>query len=187
MQKYVVAARFDEETNAVLERWKRAACEEQNQIYADAAEWPPHITIAAYEDVDVESLCQWTALCASKCAPLDISFGSLGIFPHGKNSSKDVIYAAPANSLQFTEFYYGFHQKLDEFCGSYGWNYTIACGHPVFHSTIAICDKQDFACVFEKICSILCPLKGKIIALEVYENPKRFLYRAELNNETTIR
>lgn len=56
MNRYVVLARFDKNTEEKLIALRR---EMTNAGYA-SSEWPPHITLAAYEDLDAEALCDWT-------------------------------------------------------------------------------------------------------------------------------
>ncbi len=180
MQKHVVVARFDEKTNSMLEKWKVEASKLQNTTYDNATAWPPHITIAAYEDVDIKVLCEWVSEYASRNATIEICFCSLGVFSHGKQHDTDVIYATPTNSLELTNFYYGYHEILDEFSGDYGWAYTVMCKHPVFHSTITICNKQEFNLIFDKLRDDFCVIKGSIEALEVYENPKKLVARYDL-------
>lgn len=180
MQKHVVVARFDNETNDILNEWKAMAYEKQNITYDDATDWPPHITIAAYEDVDINELCKWVSEYAAHNSKIEIFFCSLGVFAHGKQLDTDVIYVTPTNSLEVINFYYGFHDKLDEFSGEYGWDYTAKCKHPVFHSTITICNKQDFNMIFDKLRDDFCQISGYITALEIYENPKKLISRFEL-------
>lgn len=52
MNRYVVLARFDKNTEEKLIALRR---EMTNAGYA-SSEWPPHITLAAYEDLDAEAL-----------------------------------------------------------------------------------------------------------------------------------
>lgn len=56
MNRYVVLARFVKNTEEKLIALRR---EMTNAGYA-SSEWPPHITLAAYEDLDAEALCDWT-------------------------------------------------------------------------------------------------------------------------------
>lgn len=51
MNRYVVLARFDKNTEEKLIALRR---EMTNAGYA-SSEWPPHITLAAYEDLDAEA------------------------------------------------------------------------------------------------------------------------------------
>jgi 2'-5' RNA ligase len=180
MQKHVVVARFDNETNAIFDEWKAMAYETQNITYDSAAAWPPHITIAAYEDVDIKALCEWVSEYTALNSKIEICFNSLGVFAHGKQLDTDVIFLSPTNSLEFSNFYYNFHDKLDEFSGNYGWFYTAKCNHPIFHSTITVCNKQDFNLVFDKLRDNFRMIKGNISALEIYENPKKLVSRYEL-------
>lgn len=180
MKKHVVIARFDDAANAVLNEWKAMADKIQNTSYEDSAAWPPHISIAAYEDVNISKLCDWVSEYTSKNPQIEVCFASLGVFAHGRQHETDVIYASPANSIEFTNFYYGFHSRLDEFAGEYGRNYTAKYKHPVFHSTITVCSNQDFNSVFDRLREEFHVIKGKITALEIYENPIKLICRYEL-------
>ena len=58
MSNYVVVARFDDKTTEKLNTLRK-------NLYEDGfikaiSNWPPHITIAAYEGVDINALLQWT-------------------------------------------------------------------------------------------------------------------------------
>lgn len=179
MKEYCVIARFDEKTEEVLSKWKQIAYSIQKSYYADKP-WAPHMTIAAYEDIDETLLCNWVEEYSKSKAPLQIEFKSLGVHTHGQAFNTDVIYASPCVSLPLVDFYYGFHQKLDEYCGSFGFEYSIKCGYPVFHSTITVCDKNDFNSIFDYFRDNFISISGTIVALEVYEIPMRLIRRFEL-------
>lgn len=180
MQKHVVVARFDEKTDALFTKWKGEALELQLKRFGASAEWPPHLTVAAYEGVPVDALCDWVCEYAGRFDEIDIRFGSLGVFAHGATLDTDVIYAAPANSAALTDFYYGFHEKLSVYCGDYGRQYTAKFGYPIFHSTLALCKASEFNRLFDDLRGKFCGVAGKIIALEVYENPMRLIGRYPL-------
>lgn len=179
-KKHVVVARFDDKTDALFQKWKNEAYAAQTQLYRDAAAWPPHLTVAAYEDMPVDALCGWACEYAEQHEEIDVQFGSLGVFAHGANMDTDVIYIAPSNSVALTDFYYGFHKKYDEYSGDYGWRYTAAFGQPVFHSTLTICKAEDFHAVFDGLRDKFVGVSGRITALEVYENPIRLAGRYPL-------
>lgn len=182
MKKHVVIARFSKETDELFEEWKKKLYDLQETHYEDAAAWPPHMTIAAFEEMNADDLCGWTSEYAGKFNDISVLFRSIGVFPHGGKSDKDVIYAVPANSKTLTDFYYGFHAKYDEYCGNYGKFYTAACGHPVFHATLSMCKDKEFHKVFDELRSNFAGIFARIVALEVYENPIRLIGRYELNH-----
>lgn len=180
MKKHVVIARFDPETDAQLTAWKQLALKMMTAAPANSSEWPPHMTIAAYEDAPVEGLIRWCDEFAAEHSPIEIVFANLGLIPHGPNRPTDVLSVAPCNSLALTQFYYDFHAKYDEFAGEYGRRYSAAWVHPVFHSTIAICKKEELHSVLSPLCDVFRPVCGRIVALELCENPYRLVHRAEL-------
>ena len=57
-KNYVVILRFDSETDKKLNNL-RAHLHEAG-LAKSISEWPPHITIAAYEGVDTTELLRWT-------------------------------------------------------------------------------------------------------------------------------
>jgi hypothetical protein len=179
MQSYCVIVRFDEDTDSLFSKWKDKSYSLQESHYADKS-WPPHMTIAVYEDIDETVLCNWTREYVKDKHQLPIQIMSLGVFTHGDALETDVIYGNPCSSLSLVDFYYGFHQKLDEYCGTLGFEYSPKYGNPVFHSTISICNKKDFNNVFDYLRDNFIPTSGKIVALEVYEIPFKLINRFEL-------
>ena len=47
--KLVVIARLDHVGNQTLSDMKQIAHSLQHRLYANSSDWPPHVTIAAYE------------------------------------------------------------------------------------------------------------------------------------------
>jgi hypothetical protein len=182
MKRYCVIARFDEETDSLFSKWKAKAYSMQKSHYADKP-WPPHMTIAAYEDIDETVLCSWTIEYVKNNHQQPIQFNSLGVYTHGEAFDTDVIYVNPCSSLSLVDFYYRFHEKLDEYCGTLGFEYSSKCGNPIFHSTLSICDKNDFNNVFNYLRDNFIATSGRIVALEVYEIPFRLINSFELIND----
>ena len=77
MNRYVVLARFDKNTEEKLIALRR---EMTNAGYA-SSEWPPHITLAAYEDLDAEALCDWTGKFVREHTRQKLAFGSVSPLP----------------------------------------------------------------------------------------------------------
>lgn len=75
MNRYVVLARFDKNTEEKLIALRR---EMTNAGYA-SSEWPPHITLAAYEDLDAEALCDWTGEFVREHTRQKLTFGSVSL------------------------------------------------------------------------------------------------------------
>jgi 2'-5' RNA ligase len=179
MANYVVIARFDNETNEKLNTLRKHLCEEG---YIKAiSEWPPHITIAAYENVDIHALLQWTEEFSKKYLTFDVMLASLGVLPPGgERTETAVLYASPSQSIDLIEFYYAFHEKLDEHCGNLGWWYSKKFGYPAIHSTIGIFEVAQMQKAMELIFEQRIFGKAKIIALEVYTYPMELIERFDL-------
>ena len=174
--KYVVLARFDNKANEKLgslrEKLHNQSC------LKEISEWPPHITIAAYEEIDILALLQWMQEFAEKHSAFDIQFASLGVFPPHKGTA--VVYASPTQSKALFNFYYAFHEKFDDFCGDLGWLYSAKFGHPVFHSTIGAFKVKQLQKAMEIIFARQIPMTAQINALEVYTYPMALIQRFEL-------
>ncbi|ODU56684.1 MAG: hypothetical protein ABT01_03470 [Clostridium sp. SCN 57-10] len=183
VQKHVVVARFDAQTDQIFTRWRRALGASQSAHADDSAAWPPHLTIAAYEGVDIGALCAWTREYTASRTRVDLCFGSLGVFAHGPAGDTDVIFAHPNESAALTALHTGFHQKLDEFCGDYGRHCTPESPSLVLHATIAICRKDEFSAMFDVLRAQFSAIRAIITALEVYENPCRLIERCELQSK----
>lgn len=183
MANYVVVARFDDATDKKLTELQ-SVLQENGYINA-ISQWPPHITIAAYENVDKDTLLQWTEKFTDKYSTFDVLLSSLGVLPpDGEYTETAVLFASPSPSKGLIDFYYAFHEKLDEYCGNLGWMYSAKCVHPyAIHATIGIFEikrmQQALEMIFAK------PIFGmaKITALEVYTYPMELIRRFKLGLE----
>lgn len=180
--KYVVLARFDDKTDRKLRTLQASLCEEG---YIKAiSEWPPHITIAAYETAPIDEILHWTENFSSRHSEFDIMFVSLGILPPGgEHTETAVLYASPTQTKSLIDFYYSFHERLDEHCGNLGWFYSAKFGHPVMHSTIGIFEIKQMQKALEMIFKQPIGL-AKINALEVYTYPMELIQRFKLGEAT---
>jgi GrpB-like predicted nucleotidyltransferase (UPF0157 family) len=182
---YCVVARFDEATDKKLTELKAAFLAEG--YGGVATNWPPHITLATYETVSGDTLKTWTAEYAGAQAPFDVALASCGILPPGGDKAETaVLYAAPCSSRQLIDFYFGFHTKLDEYCGDSGWFYSAAFGHPAIHATIGIVDVKRLQRALELVFAGGIFGKSQIEALEVYKYPMELVARYELGVRTIV-
>jgi hypothetical protein len=178
-RNYVVVARFDNKTTDKLNVLRKLLYE--TGYMASVSEWPPHITIAAYEGDNINLLLTRTKEFSEKHPAFEIMLPSLGILPPGgEHPDTAVLYVSPAQTKKLIDFYYAFHEKLDEYCGKLGWLYSARFGHPVMHSTIGIFKvaqlQKAIEIIFEnKIFGIT-----KITALEVYTYPMELIKRFAL-------
>ncbi|MBQ8409079.1 MAG: GNAT family N-acetyltransferase [Clostridia bacterium] len=182
--KLVVIARLDPIGNQILSDMKQTAHTLQHQHYANSADWPPHVTIAAYEGMDEKELCAYTSEYAATHSAFDIAFQELRIFPRAVGLETEVIYAFPTPSASLSAFHRGFHSRYDEYCGNYGRQ--SASADYTFHSTLTICHHNDTNSVMEKLQRNFSPFTARVVALEVYRNPCEFVARFELQASQKI-
>ena len=177
MSNYVVLGRFDKEKDNQINILRKTLLDKEYSI----PEWPPHITISAYENFDGELLCNWTANFASKHIKQKIALNSLSILPPGgEHTETAVLCLDPAHSKAFIDFYYDFHQKYEEYCTGIGWYNSITHGNPVIHATIGIIKVKEIQKAMELIFSQNIFGYAEINALEVYTYPMKFIERFEL-------
>lgn len=177
MSNYVVLARFNEEKDMQLIKLKKIL---SNAGYS-VAEWPPHITISAYENFDEQLLCKWTSNFASKHKRQKIALNSISILPpDGEHKETAVICLNPAHSKSLTDFYYDFHEKYEEYCTGIGLFNSITHGNPIIHSTIGIVKVNEMQKIIELIFSQDIFGEAEITALEVYTYPMRLIKRFDL-------
>lgn len=174
MSNYVVIARFDNATDKKLNKLRESFI---NSGYS-VPEWPVHITIAAYEDIDKKLICEWTEDFCKSHKSVNVNLCSLGTFPPNKSNS--VLYLAPAYSKTFVDFYYDFHQKYEEYCTGIGKYNSIINDSPSIHCTIAEIATDDLQNGMELVFESNCFRQAKITALEVYTYPMRLIKKFEL-------
>ena len=99
---------FDKNTEEKLIALRR---EMTNAGYA-SSEWPPHITLAAYEDLDAEALCDWTGEFVREHTRQKLTFGSVSLLPpYATHRETAVLCLNPVHAKPFVDFYYAFHEK----------------------------------------------------------------------------
>jgi len=180
MANYVVLTRFDAETDKKLNRLGEALIEAGYVV----PEWPPHITIAAYENIEETIIHDWTEGFAAQHSRLDIGMHSLSILPPGgEHTETTVVCLAPSHSKKLVDFYYAFHEKHEAYCTGIGWYNSITHGNPVMHATLVI-----IPCVALQKAIALCATanifgNATIEALELYTYPMRLIKRFELANQ----
>ena len=102
MNRYVVLARFDKNTEEKLIALRR---EMTNAGYA-SSEWPPHITLAAYEDLDAEALCDWTGEFVREHTRQKLTFGSVSLLPpYATHRETAVLCLNPVHAKPLVYFY----------------------------------------------------------------------------------
>lgn len=177
MSNYVVIARFDDKADKKLNKLRKSFT---NTGYS-VPQWPVHITIAAYENIDEKSICDWTADFCKSHNSVNVNLCSLGTFPPNKNSN--VLFLAPAYSKTFVDFYYNFHQKYEKYCTGIGRYNSIKDDSPSIHCTIAEINTNDLQNTMKLVFDNNCFGQAKITALEVYTYPMKLIKRFELKNK----
>jgi 2'-5' RNA ligase len=182
MSDYVVIARMDQE----VEKRIMALREKLGNNGFNVSDFPPHITLAAYENVNEEDVCAWVSEFSSKNHKQKIAFKSLSTLPPGKevNTQTAVLCLNPAHSKDFVNFYYAFHEKLEKYCTGIGYYNSISHGYPVIHSTIAVVNTQNLQKALEFTFAHSVFGEVNLIALEVYIYPLRLIRRFELNESS---
>ena len=176
MSNYVVLARFDEEKDNQINILRNALADEGYSI----SEWPFHITIAAYENIEEELLCNWTKEFASKNKKQKFVFNSLSSFPPRGEQNEAVLFLPPAHSKTFVDFYYDFHQKYEEYCTGIGWYNSITHDNPIIHATIGTVKVKEMQKAMDLVFSQNIFGFAEINALEVYTYPMKRIERFEL-------
>ena len=181
MANYVVMIRFDEATDNKFIRLQEKLM--ANGYQKAVNEWPPHITIAAYEGADEQSLLKWTEEYASSQKGFDIGLFALSILPPGgEHTDTAVLCLNPSHSKTLVDFYYGFHEKFEDFCTGIGWYNSIRHGNPIMHSTIGVFDVLTMQKAQEIIFGSGVFGQTKITALELYTYPMRLIGRFDLKS-----
>jgi hypothetical protein len=182
MANYVVTVRFDEATEQKILRLQEKLA--VNGYQKAINECPPHITIAAYEDADEQGLLQWTEEYASRQCRFKVGLFSLSILPPGGEHTKTAVLCLnPSHSKKLVDFYYGFHEKFEDYCTGIGWYNSIRHGNPIIHSTIGIFDVATIQKAQEIIFVSGVFGETEITALELYTYPMRLIRRFELKAE----
>ncbi len=179
MANYVVVARFNDEKTEKLISLRKS-------LYAkgfmkEISEWEPHITIAAYENVEINKLLEWTDEFIKRYSTFEVLFSSVGIFPPQEEDAKTaILFISPSPSKALIDFYYAFHEKLDDYCGNIGRWYSAKFVHPVIHSTIGVFEINQIQKAMEVIFEHQIFELTRIVALEVYTYPMKLIQRFEL-------
>lgn len=174
MSNYVIIARFDSATDQKLNKLRKSFTDAGYSV----PEWPVHITMAAYENMDEKLICDWTEGFCKNHKSVNVNLCSLGTFLPNENNS--VLYFAPTYSKTFVDFYYDFHQKYEEYCTGIGRYNSIKDDSPSIHCTIVEIATEDLQSAMELVFDSDCFRQAKITALEVYTYPMRIIKRFDL-------
>jgi len=185
MANYVVMVRFDETTDEKILRLQDKLV--ANGYQKAVSEWPPHITIAAYEGADEQALLEWTAEYAARQHGFKVGLFSMSILPpSGEHKDTVVLCLNPSHSKTLVDFYYGFHERFEDFCTGIGWYNSIQHGNPIMHSTIGIFDVTTMQKALEIIFAEGILGEIKITALELYTYPMRLIKHFKLKTDFEV-
>ena len=177
MSNYVVLARFGNQKDKEVMKLNTALSGAGYII----SEWPFHITMAAYENLDINLLCEWTSEFALMHKKQKISFSSVSILPPGgEHTETAVLCLNPAHSKKFVDFYYDFHEKNEEYCTGIGSLNSIAEDQPIMHATIATVGIKEMQKALELIFSENVFGEAEMNALEIYTYPMKMVKRFAL-------
>ena len=163
MNRYVVLARFDKNTEEKLIALRR---EMTNAGYA-SSEWPPHITLAAYEDLDAEALCDWTGEFVREHTRQKLTFGSVSLLPpYATHRETAVLCLNPVHAKPFVDFYYAFSAVSED--------------KPVIHCTLSVVRITELQDALELVFQNDVFTQAEVTALEIYTYPMRLIKRFDL-------
>lgn len=177
MADHVVIARFDEKTDKKLKAFGKELTDKGYSV----PEWPPHITIAAYEGLEEAPICEYTEAFAKSHNKIGITLVSLGVLPpRRENPDTAVVCLAPAHSEALVRFYYEFHKKYEEYCTGIGRFNSISGKDPIIHATVGIFDKNRLQEILDILFDSDIYGTAELSALEVYSYPMKLIRRYEL-------
>ncbi len=171
--KYLVLARFDKVSDQKIRKM-------QTDLWAsgniDKPDLPPHLVLAAYAGGALAEILQSTASFAARQERIQIHLPSFAFSPLAVKTA--LLYAAPAYSKKLLDFYYAFHERLDEHCRETDWLHLADSDLLVSIGTLKL----------EQIAEVLLTLTrhpiglARIEALEVYTYPQELIQSYPLAN-----
>lgn len=150
---------FDRETEEQIKQlWTMLADQNISTYHIDKnGQWKrPHITLADYDDLDLENyIARFDAFFANR-KPLDIDLSILGSFP-----SKGTLFFAPVMSSELSQLHSDYHQAFETFKDS-DQSFYIP-GHWVPHCTIANhLDQDNLVKAYASAANTFRPMKAKV-------------------------
>lgn len=181
MQEIVVMACFDENTSNILMSYRKDLT---NILEKEmAGDWIPHITLGCYimNEKKLQELINWINEIANDTAPIEIEFNSVGTFFHSeKYPNTNVIYAAPSIPKELYSLYIQYHSKFDEYSSSVGNDYSMIKGQPTIHSTITMCDKNEYLKAINYMWDNFKQINSKINSIKIYKMNKELIESIDL-------
>lgn len=110
MANYVVMVRFDEATDKKILRLRENLVANGYQKAVNG--WPPHITIAAYEDADEQALLQWTEEYSARQQRFKVGLFALSILPPGGDYRDTAVLCLNPSHKDIGRFLLWFPRKI---------------------------------------------------------------------------
>ncbi|QOR34307.1 2'-5' RNA ligase family protein [Clostridium sp. 'deep sea'] len=152
---YGIIALFNKEANDKFSKLKTALKENDIQ----RLDLPPHITLAIYENIDLEPLKEWFIECSQNEKVLPIYFNHLGLF--GLN----VLFLAPKANEKLLNLHKKVHEKFDNKYGELGYHYSLHSGEYVPHASLVVSEKDKVLKAVEVISENFTAFNAEIVEL----------------------
>lgn len=156
---YCILANFDEETNKNFNVIKDSLREKR----LNAVDIEPHITLAAYVELEEEKLCEWIENVCSKHKSFPINFNHIGLF------SLNVLFLAPQVSKELTKLHEEIHEKYEDYCGEIGFNYTVKSKNWTPHATLVMGQSEEVLECLPIVNEKFKPFVGQVTSIGIYE------------------
>lgn len=181
MEEIVVMACFDENSSDTLMNYRKDLT---NILEKEmAGDWIPHITLGCYlmEKKDIQNLIDWVQELANNTEVINIEFNSVGTFFHTeKYPNTNVIYVAPSIPKELYSLYCQYHSKFDEYSSSVGNDYSMINGQPTIHSTITMCNKNEYIKAINYMWENYKPINSSINSIKIYKMNKELIKSIDL-------
>ncbi len=157
---YSIGVYFDHKTEVEIRRIWQVLAENQIADYLHLSNNRPHLTLAIFEDLDLEKTSDILCKLADEFQVLDVSFQSVGIFPYS------TVFLAPLVSHELLNYQQELHEKLAPFSTLPEIPYFLP-GQWVPHCSMAIdFETEKWVEAVQKILEeVRLPINGKITEL----------------------
>jgi len=161
---YAVEMFFSEEIeDYVRQIWYSLAEENLDSSLISIKEIKPHITLATYESLQLESFKKQFISFIEKFEPIDVNFVTLGTFP-----ATGACFLIPTMTEELLRLHKNYHKKFEQFNDSIHIYYLPNNWNP--HCSLAVgLDNNKLVKVFEHCLKKFKILSGKIIEIGLVE------------------
>ena len=168
---YAILLHFDKNSEArIFDLWKEAAKSGGDSYLIDSG-LRPHITLAIFEDTDIQSFCNKLEIFSKQIKKLDLKLGSIGTFA----SSQGVLYLSPIMTDELVELHKGFYKYFDGDLD--GINSYYMPNNWVPHCSISINNSiETFVSILKRTIEIFEPLDIRIREVSIIESKPAIRY-----------